>query len=141
MERDNFVSLASLKENIVNRKVTIRKQKVDWLSIRWIQVTKDKPFAFKYRCSLNSLDQWKVVDVKRQRQGRPVDMGRVTFQPLSTGPCTIKEAKMDDLLALLVYVSQHTMVSIALSRVQQGVAISRVKQGPQMKILPQKMTD
>ena len=98
------MSLASLKENIVNRNVTIRKQKVDWLSIRWIQVTKDKPFAFKYRCSLNSLEQWKVVDVKRQRQGRPVDMGRVTLQPLSTGPRTIKEAKMDDLLALLAYV-------------------------------------
>ena len=98
------MSLASLKENIVNRKVTIRKQKVDWLSIRWIQVTKDKPFAFKYRCSLNSLEQWKVVDVKRQRQGQPVDMGRVTLQPLSTGPRTIKEAKMDHLLALLAYV-------------------------------------
>ena len=68
MERDNFVSLASLKENIVNRKVTLKKQKVDWLSIRWIQVIKDKPFAFKYHCSLNSLEQWKVVDVKRKRQ-------------------------------------------------------------------------
>ena len=68
MEQDNFVSLARLKENIVNRKVTLKKQKVDWLSIRWIQVTKDKPFAFKYRCSLNSLEQWKVVDVKRKRQ-------------------------------------------------------------------------
>ena len=67
MERDNFVSLASVKEN-VNRKATLKKQKVDWLSIRWIQVTKDKPFAFKYRCSLNSLEQWKVVDVKRKRQ-------------------------------------------------------------------------
>ena len=31
-------------------------------------------------------------------------MGRVTLQPLSTGPRTIKEAKMDDLLALLAYV-------------------------------------
>ena len=88
----------------MNRKVTVRKQKVDWLSIRWIQVTKDKPYAFKYRCSLNDSEQWKEVDVKRRRQGRPVDMDRVTLQPLFTGPHTIKKAKMDNLLALLAYV-------------------------------------
>ena len=104
IELDNFVSLISLTKNIVNRKVTVKKQKVDWFSIRWIQVTKDKPFAFKYRCSLNDFEQWKEVDVKRKRQGRSVDMGRVRLQPLFTGPRAIKKAKMDDLLALLAYV-------------------------------------
>ena len=123
----------------MNRKVTVKKQKVDWLSIRWIQVTKDKPFAFKYRCSLNDLEQ---MDVKRKQQGRPVDMNRVRLQPLFTGPHAIKRAKMDNLHNWLMY-PQHTTASIGVSRVLQAVRVLRtqmtpsVMKSPQMKTLAQ----
>ena len=104
MKQGDFVSLKTLTENIVNRKVTVNKRKVDWFSMRWIRVTQDKPFAFKYRCSLNDLEQWKEVDVKRRQRGRPVDMGRVTLPPLYTQSRPIKKAKLDDLMALLSYI-------------------------------------
>ena len=67
MKQVDFVSLKTLTEDIVNRKVTVNKTKVNWLSMRWIRVTQDKPFAFKYWCSLNDLEQWKKVDVKRRQ--------------------------------------------------------------------------
>ena len=104
MSQDDFVSLVELKRCIVNRKVTVTKQPVNWFSIRWIRVTKDKPFAFKYRNSLNELEGWKEVNVRRKRQGRPVDMGRVTLTPLFIGPCPIKKVKIHNLLSLLAYV-------------------------------------
>ena len=104
MTQDDFFGIKELKEHITNRKKTVNKCKVDWLSIRWIRVTESKPFAFQFRCSLNELESWKVVDVKKRARGRPVDMGRLTISPLYSGPRQIKQAKLDDLISLLSFV-------------------------------------
>ena len=52
MSSNDFVSLESVKAQIVNRKTNIHKQKVSWLNIRWIQVSKEKPYQLRYRYSL-----------------------------------------------------------------------------------------
>ena len=66
METEDFVSLKPLKAAIVNRKVNTRNAKVEWLKIQWISVSKDKPLQFQYRYSLNTLQSWKTVDLKRK---------------------------------------------------------------------------
>ena len=104
MDQDDFFAIKELKEHITNRKKSVNKSKVDWLSIRWIRVTQSKPLTFQFRCSLNELEAWKVVDVKKRSRGRPVDMGRLTISPLYSGPRQIKKAKMDDLISLLSFV-------------------------------------
>lgn len=81
MKQEDFVNVKQLSQCITNMTKTVNKHKVDWLSIRWIRVTKDKPFSFQYRCSLNELETWKAVSVKKGRRGRPLDMGRVTLSP------------------------------------------------------------
>ena len=82
MDQDDFFAIKELKEHIINRKKTVNKSKVDWLSIRWIRVTQSKPLTFQFHCSLNELEAWKIVDVKKHARGRPVDTGRLTISPL-----------------------------------------------------------
>ena len=107
MKREDFVNVKDLKSYIVNRKINKRKGKVDWLSIRWIRVTKDKPFAFQYRYSLNELEAWNEIDLSRKRRGRPVDIGRVRIPELYDGPLKLKKEKMSDLMSLLAYIPPH----------------------------------
>ena len=104
MSQDDFVSLRDLSKAFVNRKVNTRKDKVDWLRIRWIRVTKDEPLQFRYRYSHNTVEQWKVVNLKRRTKGRPPDMGRILPKKLYTSPRSIKSAKKKDLMELLDYV-------------------------------------
>ena len=93
--KQDFINIKDLKQHIVNRKVSTKKQKV---SIRWIH---EKPFTFNYHYSLNELECWKEVDLKPKQKGRPVIMGWLTIPPLSNKPRGIKKAKM---LALLPYI-------------------------------------
>ena len=82
MSQDDSVSLRDLPKAFVNHKVNTKKQKVDWLQIRWIRVTKDEPLQFRYQYSHNPLEQWKVVDLKRRTKGRPPDMGHIVPKKL-----------------------------------------------------------
>jgi len=104
MKSADFASIKSLKSHIVNRKVNTQKQKVNWLEIHWIRVTKDKPFQFSYKYSHNALEAWKVVDLSRRTKGRRVDMGRISLPRLYDGPRQINDKKLEDLLSLLDYI-------------------------------------
>ena len=59
---------------------------------------------FCCRYSHNTLETWKVLDIKRKQPGRPVDMGQVTLPPLYTGPLSLKVNKLQDLQQLLAYI-------------------------------------
>ena len=104
MHQTDFVTSSSLKAMIVNRKVNTKGDKVDWFSIHWIRVEKASPFSFKYRYTLNTLEQWKTVNIRPKRKGRPSDIGRANLPPLYTAPRPIKAAKLKDLKDLLCYV-------------------------------------
>ena len=104
MENKDFLSFEPLTKAIVNRKVNTDKKKVDWLGIRWIQVQKDEPFQFRYRHSHNTLEAWKVVDLKRKAKGRPLDIGQVQLGPFYAGGRAVNKKKLDDLKALLPYI-------------------------------------
>ena len=85
MDTSDFMSLEVIKKAIVNRKNNTARQPVEWLKMRWIRVTKDKPLQFSYRYSHNTLEVWKVVDLKRRSKGRPVDIGLIPLPPLYPG--------------------------------------------------------
>ena len=59
---------------------------------------------FCCRYSHNTLETWKVLDIKRKQPGRPVDMGQVTLPPLYTGPLSLKVNKLQVLQQLLAYI-------------------------------------
>ena len=107
MKREDFINIKCLKSYIVNRNINKRKQKADWLSIRWIRVSKDKPLAFQYRYSLNELEAWNKIDLSRKRKGRPINIGRVRMPELYDGPLKLKKENMNDLMLLLTYIPPH----------------------------------
>ena len=65
---------------------------------------KASPFSFKYHYTLNTLEEWKTVNIRPKRKGRPSDIGRANLPPLYTAPRPIKAAKLKDLKELLCYV-------------------------------------
>ena len=104
MQQADFVSTAQLTSMIVNQKIDIHKQKVDWFSIHWIHVERAKPLQFQFRRTLNTLEAWKTVNLRPKRAGRPSDMGRMILEPLYPAQRPIKPAKLKDLQELMCYV-------------------------------------
>lgn len=104
MTQADFVSLVPISKSFVNRKTNTAKQGVQWLQMKWIRVQKDKPLQFQYRYSLNSLEAWKTVDLRRRAKGRPPDLGRIQLPRLYTTPRPIKPGKKADLLSLFDFI-------------------------------------
>ena len=104
MNQEDFFAINELTKYVINRKKNNDKQKVNWLKYLWIRVEKSAPLAYKYRISHNDLEQWKVVDLKPIRRGRPADIGRASLQHLYAGPRTINKKKLDDLKDLLDFI-------------------------------------
>ena len=100
----DFVSLAELKHTIVNWKKNTDKDKVEWLRIRWIHISQEKQLQLQYWYSLNALEPWKTINLKRKTKGRPPDMGQVALPNKYDGIRPIKDAKLKDLLQLLKYI-------------------------------------
>ena len=100
----DFVSLVLVSKAFVNRKINTAKRSVQWLQIKWIRVQKDKPLQFQYRYSLNDLEAWKTVDLKRRTKDRPPDLGRIQLPRMYTTARPIKPAKKTDLLSLFQYI-------------------------------------
>ena len=104
MTQEDFVSFIDLSKAFINRKKNTKKETVQWLQIRWIRVTKDKPLQFKYRYSHNTLEGWKTVDLKRRARGRPPDLGHIPPPRLYSALRPIKPSKKKDLMDLLNFV-------------------------------------
>ena len=100
MGQADFISLEPLAKGFINRKTNSQGQKDNWLEIKWIRVTKERPLEFQYKYSLNSLEAWKTVDLKRRPKDRPPNLATALYP----GPCVINSAKKKDLLGLLSFV-------------------------------------
>jgi hypothetical protein len=104
MAADDFVSLEPLSKAFINRKVNTDKEKVNWLSIRWIRVQKSKPMQFQYRHTHNSLEAWKTVDLKRKTKGRSVNLAQIPLPVLYPNMRQLKANKVKDLTDLLQFI-------------------------------------
>ena len=82
MTQADFVSLEPVAKCIVNRKLNTFKQNVKWLNTKWIRITKEKPLQFQYRYTLNELENWKTVDLRKRGKGRPSLLGRIQLPHL-----------------------------------------------------------
>ena len=122
MSASDFISMDNVKSLIVHRKTNTHKEKVDWLSIRWLQVRAEKPFEIYY---CYNLEAWKVLDIRNKRRGRPVDIGRVELSQLYTGPRALNPSKYKDLHDLMqfippVYHEFYTSLEPALDNVSSS---------------------
>ena len=126
MEIQDFVSIENVKSSIVYRKVNTHKEKVNWLDIRWIRVSKDHPFQMQYRYSHNTLEAWKVLDVQPKRQGRPPDTGRATLEPLYMNERCLQSNKLSDLKELMQFIPpvHHSFYTKLLEQPTESSAAS-----------------
>ena len=72
---------------------------------------------FLLRYTHNTLEGWKVVDLKKRTAGRPVNLGAVSLENLYSGPRSINEKKADDLRQLLRFIPpvSHTFYTSLLT--------------------------
>ena len=98
------MSVGAIRSKIVYQKVNTWKEKVEWLNIRWFQVSKESPFQVCYRYNHNTLEAWKVFDLRKHRLGRPVDIGRVWLTPLYNTPRYTNIKKLEYLRALMLFI-------------------------------------
>lgn len=104
MAMSDFVSVQAIRSEIVYRKINTKKEKVEWFNIRWLQLQKDNPLMIRYRYSYNTLEVWKVLDLRKRRVGRPVDIGRLHLTPLYSSPRPINAKKLEDLNTLMQFI-------------------------------------
>ena len=65
---------------------------------------KKERFEFRYRYTINPLEPWKIVNVKRRSKGRPTDLGRTPLPELYPGKRQISVKKLADLKELLQFI-------------------------------------
>lgn len=70
METNDFFSVEEIEKNIVNRKVTEEKEKINWLHIRSIKLDKDEPFYLFIKQNKFS-NTFQKVNIKKTVRGRP----------------------------------------------------------------------
>lgn len=49
--------------------------------MHWIHVEESSPLCYKYRYTLNELEQWKITDLCPKQGGHPSDMGTIQLPP------------------------------------------------------------
>ena len=89
MKQQDFKAIDTLTEYTVNRKITAKKEKVEWLKIRWIRVQKSEPLRLKYRMTHNDLEERKEVDLKPKQAWTALQHGPSILS------ATLREATCD----------------------------------------------
>lgn len=66
----DFFGISNVEKNITNRKISVNGEKINWLTIRSIKITKDEPFLLYIQ--QNSFDDpIQEVNIKKLTRGRP----------------------------------------------------------------------
>ena len=58
-----------------------------------VMFKENDPLAFQYHYTLNLLEEWKKVDLRRRGKHGPPNMGKIEPLPLFTSPSKIKNMK------------------------------------------------
>lgn len=69
MAKENFWSTSPLEKTIVNRKHDIHNNKVNWLELRQIRITKEKPYSIFMNKDFD--ENFVEVNIQRRTAGRP----------------------------------------------------------------------
>ena len=65
-----------------------------------IQLSKDEPYQIRYKYNHNSLEVWKVLDLKKFTRGHSLDLGRISLTPLYIGPRPLNSKNCTTLVTL-----------------------------------------
>ena len=90
--------------------------------VSFVVLRKMNSVLITYRYTHNTLENWKVVDIKKRKAGRPVDLGALTLEDLYSGPRAINNKKAEDLQQLLSFIPpiQHSFYTSLLATVTEA---------------------
>ena len=100
MTKNDFVGVQNIEKKIVNRKVSVDGEKINWLHIRAIKMEKSEPFLLKVQ--LNSFsDPFQTINIKKREilPGRPTQENIFlnSLTPLWPKGKPIADAKLNNL--------------------------------------------
>jgi hypothetical protein len=70
MTAKKFYSTEHLEKEIVNRKVDVNKNKINWMKVREVMIEKSKPFSIYMKEDLEQ-EGYYEIDIKKVKVGRP----------------------------------------------------------------------
>lgn len=105
MHPNDFQNFKSLLEFVTHRKVDSNGDKVEWLKILLIEVTKEEPFLIKFKYGHGDLEQFRTLDLTKARtKGRPTTIGNKQVDVLHPHGVPVAQAKIVDLKSLLEFI-------------------------------------
>lgn len=108
MQQTDFLSLKSYLESkkYVHRKENTEKEKVAWLSIKWLQLRKGDTGKVFYKHSFNEDEEFKVLDLNYKRVSCKNINNCITLKLLYLGHLLLSAEKVADLRVLLPYINE-----------------------------------
>jgi len=103
MPKNAFLDFKVLLKQIVNRKVNMQGEKVEWMKIRWMRFRKDNPYKMMYKYTVGD-DEFKEVNFQKQRKGRQQQKPIQNLPMLYPSGRRISQAKFKDIQDLMKYV-------------------------------------
>lgn len=67
MTHQDFLSTVTLEQSITNRKKTVDKQPVNWLTMRWIRLEKAEPFVIKYKTTFLEEMPFEKINIQKKK--------------------------------------------------------------------------
>lgn len=104
MKREDFKSMDMLKQNLVNRKKDVNRQKIEWMKIKQMKFRKETPGVMEYKYTHNNDVQFSSVNMNKRLKGRPVNLGSLNLDILYPDGRKLTQAKLNDIKSLLQFV-------------------------------------
>ena len=87
---------------VTNRKRNEDGQRVEWLKIQWLQVSKSNPFKLYYKYTINDDADFMCINIAKR--GRTINLSEIILSPLYLQPRDLSHEKFVDLQKLMKYV-------------------------------------
>ncbi|XP_030751319.1 uncharacterized protein LOC115878842 [Sitophilus oryzae] len=110
MEPDDFYSTENLENQILNRKMTINKEKVNWLKTKIIKLEKSKPDSIFFCESHSSEDNnFKELNIAKSVRSKKNSLNPQKLKVLYPRGKPISKKKWDDIKTLLKFLPKDTI--------------------------------
>lgn len=108
MKREEFLSTKPLEESICNRKTNTEGGKVNWLQIKWLIYSNNKPKSIFYKETLqHEFPFYEINIAKPPSKGRPSNLPNIVQEPLYPNRRPVKELKKKHMSGLLSFIPPY----------------------------------
>lgn len=108
MKREEFISTKMLEDSIINRKINNTGGKVNWLNIKWLRYSRNKPESIFYKETLQDDFPFDEINIaKRSGKGRRPNLCNIVQEKLYPSRRPVKDQKRKHMFDLLPYIPPH----------------------------------